>query len=222
MVASVNGNDTIGGSYGEAKIARQEKAQDKAGVQSLMPPVQPSDVATNVSDVGLPYLTPDAMMIYCQSRLTSVDSQCREMMSKQQKNGASQAALGELLTTLSKYQEGFDTEGDAGNVGRLKELDTAYAKAIAQVGADTPLGQTLAKDRAATLDQGDDRVNKGDIASLTNTVKSQQSSLNSDSEIDMIRLQSLMSQRQTAVQLTTNIVQSLNDQVNKIVANIGH
>jgi hypothetical protein len=31
-----------------------------------------------------------------------------------------------------------------------------------------------------------------------------------------------MSQRQTAIQLTTNIVQSLNDQANKIVANIGH
>jgi hypothetical protein len=31
-----------------------------------------------------------------------------------------------------------------------------------------------------------------------------------------------MSQRQTAIQLTTNVVQSLGDQLNKIVANIGH
>ena len=38
----------------------------------------------------------------------------------------------------------------------------------------------------------------------------------------MVQIQSLMSQRQTAVSLTTNLVQSLGDQENKIADNIGH
>lgn len=46
--------------------------------------------------------------------------------------------------------------------------------------------------------------------------------LNSGAELQMIGLQSLMSQRQTAVQLTTNLVQALGDQANKIAQNIGH
>ncbi|HEY8041388.1 MAG TPA: hypothetical protein VIF15_16395, partial [Polyangiaceae bacterium] len=49
-----------------------------------------------------------------------------------------------------------------------------------------------------------------------------QSTINQGSELQMIKLQSLMSQRQTAIQLTTNLVQSLGDQLNKIAENIGH
>ena len=48
------------------------------------------------------------------------------------------------------------------------------------------------------------------------------SDLNSSSELQMIQLQSLMSERQTAIQLTTNLVQSLGDQSEKIVDNVGH
>jgi hypothetical protein len=37
----------------------------------------------------------------------------------------------------------------------------------------------------------------------------------------MIGLQSLMSERQTAIQLTTNLVQSLGTQMNAIASNVG-
>ena len=47
--------------------------------------------------------------------------------------------------------------------------------------------------------------------------------LNSLARADsMINLQSLMSQRQQAIQMCTNLVQSLGDQCNKIAENIGH
>ena len=47
--------------------------------------------------------------------------------------------------------------------------------------------------------------------------------INSNSELQMIQLGSLMSQRQTAITLTTNLVQSLGDRpLNKIADNIGH
>src|SRR5689334_5212363 len=67
-------------------------------------PIYPEPDATEVADVvnppgvggpGFQYLTPDAMMIYCQSRLNGIDTQCREIMSKQEKNTKAQAALGE-------------------------------------------------------------------------------------------------------------------------------
>jgi hypothetical protein len=46
--------------------------------------------------------------------------------------------------------------------------------------------------------------------------------LNSGAELQMIQLQSIMSQRQTAIQITTNLVQALGDQLNKIADNVGH
>ena len=47
------------------------------------------------------------------------------------------------------------------------------------------------------------------------------SDINSSAQMDMINLQSLMSQRQTAVQLSTNIIKSLSDSADAIVHNIG-
>ena len=170
-------------------------------------------VANSVADASaFPYLTPDAMLVYCQSRLTGIDTQCKEIMNRQETNSRQQAALGDLLTTLDRFQDGTDK-----SEAQLQIVRDAYDKAKAAVGADSPLGKQLALD-VDKLGSGA----KGDIDGLITAAKNHQSQLNSDAEIDMIHLQSLMSQRQTAVQLTTNIVQSLNDQANKIVANIGH
>jgi hypothetical protein len=44
--------------------------------------------------------------------------------------------------------------------------------------------------------------------------------LGSSGEMDMIRLQSLMSQRQTAVQLSTNLIQALSHSADAIAHNI--
>ncbi len=59
-------------------------------------------------------------------------------------------------------------------------------------------------------------------AMSTTAVENIQKDLNSSTELSMINLQSLMSQRQEAIQLCTNLVQSLGDQVNKIAENVGH
>ena len=177
------------------------------------PPETP-EVADMVSGPVLPYLTPDAMLVYCQSRLTGINTQCREIMTRQDKNAKAQAAMGDLLSTLYVSQDGATAE-------QKQYIRVAYAKAIDAVGPETALGKKLNKD-LGTLNDQPNTIDKNTMQSVINSTKNYQSELNSDAEIDMIRLQSLMSQRQTAIQLTTNIIQSLNDQANKIVANIGH
>jgi hypothetical protein len=193
--------------------ARRHLEDATNDVQPLATPfveTDPSDVAGVDTPPVLPYLTPDAMLVYCQSRLTGINTQCREIMTRQEKNAKDQAALGELLSTLYLHQEG----------GKPDDIKAAYTKAIDEVGGpNTALGKQLVEDRDSISQNG---TEKNGMESLINATKSHASKLNSDAEIDMIHLQSLMSQRQTAIQLTTNIVQSLNDQANKIVANIGH
>jgi hypothetical protein len=70
--------------------------------------------------------------------------------------------------------------------------------------------------------QGDKILGMEELQGYVQTLSDAAGNLNSDSELGMVHLQSLMSQRQTAVTLTTNLVQSLGDQENKIVDNIGH
>ncbi len=70
--------------------------------------------------------------------------------------------------------------------------------------------------------QGDNDLAPSEIESYIQGVGDATAAVNSNSELQMIQLQSLMSQRQTAISLTTNLVQSLGDQENKIAENIGH
>jgi hypothetical protein len=70
--------------------------------------------------------------------------------------------------------------------------------------------------------QGDNKLGDTELQGYAQTLTDAAGNLNSDSELQMVQLQSLMSQRQTAISLTTNLVQSLGDQENKIADNIGH
>jgi hypothetical protein len=79
---------------------------------------------------------------------------------------------------------------------------------------------TYPPDRSTT--QGDNDLGDTELQGYAQTLSDAAANLNSDSELQMVQLQSLMSQRQTAISLTTNLVQSLGDQENKIADNIGH
>ena len=70
--------------------------------------------------------------------------------------------------------------------------------------------------------QGDGDFSQAELQGYVDTLTDAAGNINSDSQLDMVHLQSLMSQQQTAVSLTTNLVQSLGDQENKIADNIGH
>jgi hypothetical protein len=70
--------------------------------------------------------------------------------------------------------------------------------------------------------KGDGILSASELQTYTQNLTDAASDLNSNAELGMVHLQSLMSQRQMAVTLTTNLVQSLGDQENKIADNIGH
>ena len=94
---------------------------------------------------------------------------------------------------------------------------------VTVIGTDSKTGKALNELLANANNGVYDGKNAEQIkAAITDTVGGLQKDLNAGAELNMINLQSLMSQRQTAIQLTTNLVQSLGDQMNKIAANIGH
>jgi hypothetical protein len=58
------------------------------------------------------------------------------------------------------------------------------------------------------------------VTNITQNLKTYTSSLNSDAEMQMINLQSLMSSRQTAVELSTNLMQAMSTTDESIVSNL--
>lgn len=191
------------------------------------------------------YLTIDSLMSYCQSRIQWLDAQAQQVFQQQQKAIDDSTALNDLRAALDSLTGGIDTGGRAAH-----DIVRAYQAAINKVGADTPLGHKLTQERDAFIDKvspggqlradmsqpdfwtrdlapnADNnmvtKLSPEDTKVFATSIKGIQDDLGHTSELNMVNLQSVMSQRQMAIQVVTNLVQSLGDMANKIAANIGH
>ena len=193
------------------------------------------------------YLTMDTLLTYCESRMRGIDTQVKEQFLKQKQANESSAALQSLMGAINACTAGGIQPGGRG----AHDLIRAYQAAIMAVGGDPALQQRLVAERDAFIkavgknggaelrsemaqsdywskplpDNADGQMvvsMSGDtVKKLADNLKGLQTEVNQGSELGMITLQSLMSQRQMAIQLTTNLVQSLGEMTNKIAANIG-
>lgn len=201
---------------------------------------------------GAATLSPDALMAYCQSRLDSIDGQVRSTFHDQEVRNGEISALQQVIAQFQTYSGGVNTGDSQGSskcadmenalnglilqlrasdpgcpeLGKLEQTfnDLLYTGTGPQTAA-TPALQywdesTYPPNKNGPV--GDNIIGATEVQSVVQSLQGCASDLNSGSELQMIRLQSLMSERQTAVELTTNLVQSLGDQSQKIAENIGH
>jgi hypothetical protein len=176
-------------------------------------------------------LSPDALMSYCESRLSSLDNQMSQIMDQQQANATQTAALDKLSSLLNELPGPNSSTppmvdvSSSGNQKLVGEISSEYMSVAGTLGPSSPIAGSLLKDQASFLNaltkNGGKQLSSDVVNQLEQNIKNDTATLNSNSEMIMIDLQSLMSQRQTAVQLTTNLVQSLGDQANSIAKNIG-
>jgi hypothetical protein len=215
------------------------------------------------------FLTPESLMVYCQTRLRDLDTQIQAAFTKQKNAQISGTAIREALEAFNNCAtRGFNLEqGQAAQdligclqekinrlealdphsmeVMRLKDLQLRVADRVD--GSGTLRAILSDKDRAwneywnngavhgksdkdmvaAFISQGypmkqQDPVVTGDnVKQWVQDLQGIQADINAGTEMGMIQLQSIMSQRQTALQLTTNLVQALGDQMKQIAGNIG-
>jgi hypothetical protein len=217
-------------------------AEASASGGSVTVPAPDVTAATGGSD-GSIFLTPDALLAYCESRLSSIDGQVRGAFGAQQLRNSETSAIQRALQT---FQE--NTGGVTNDATSCTAMEKALHDLIAQLKASDPGCPELPKLKQTYNDllysgtgptsalpyedqtlyppkhtdpPGDKTLDSTEMQAFIGSLQSSASDLNSNSELQMIQLQSLMSQRQTAIQLTTNLVQSLGDQAQKIAENIG-
>jgi hypothetical protein len=236
--------------YAQASNPGDASAPDGAGDVGLTNRIDLSTFSFDPG-MGTGYLTPDALMTYCTCRLQSLDGQIQDAMKKQQDSVQEQQLIAQLLPELQKLQTNGTTQSDGTtgvNYMQCRQLESDIEAVIKQIQDIDPnssalgplenLHDKIMADGSGPFDdangphpyygpkpanaQEDGCIGGPDMQSYAKELESINSTINSSSELTMINVQSLMSQRQTAVQLTTNLVQSLGDQANKIVGNIGH
>ena len=159
-------------------------------------------------------LTPDGLMIYCQSALSSLDSDVKALMNEQTLNLARKSAISNCENVMKKYADVPNTREE------WTEYDTAFRQSIESLPPSDPVRDQLQAKWAQALPKNG-HFSKEEWSGFTGEIHSILENVNGNAEINMIQLQSLMSQRQTAVNLSTNLMQKCDEGAKAIVGNIG-
>lgn len=202
--------------------------------------VQGADWTPNTSG-----LTAEGVMTYCASRLNSLDALIKSRFSEQQKRNGALKEAGDVIARLNGWTivakgESLDPKG--------KEIHRGYAAGLAAMYNNTtdpevknkiadafkmvtgnnlvvaPNGkaedwQTTAGNLTLNL-PGIEEVTAAQWQGFIGGVKTVQDGLTKDSELSMIQLQSIVSQRQLAVQMTTQMLQTMHESSKQVVSNI--
>jgi hypothetical protein len=189
-------------------------------------------------------LTPDALMNYCSSQLDSIDSAIDTTMESDQDATQVSQKLQGLIETFQQSSNGVtndpgtcqalesglgsiissmqNTDPNNPNLGPMIQTYNDMVESGTGPSASTPYIDEAQYAPKATANNNDNTYGADEMQGFISTLQGASSSLDSGSEMNLVQLQSLMSQRETAISLTTNLVQALGDQTNSIASNIGH
>ncbi|HKO52311.1 MAG TPA: hypothetical protein VJV79_31600 [Polyangiaceae bacterium] len=181
----------------------------------------PSALPINAGD-GFEYLTGESLLMYCQTRLQDLDVDIQTRMDDQK----SALTRRQVIQTA---EQAFKMFGDKGPQSQAEwgQCEDALAAAVNALPPGDPgramlssfcedLHRQYCENVAPNPHYPHDGEWKGTIDGL---VKMQEN-IKSGSEIEMLQLQQLMSQRQTAVQLTTNMMSKMDQALDAIVKNV--
>jgi hypothetical protein len=167
-------------------------------------------------------LTPDGLLAYCNAQLNDMDGQINGYMNGQK------TALRDR-TAVQNAEEVFKKFGAKGpqNQDQWDECEHALDQAANSLPADDPNRQALI-DYKAKLEQqycNDISPNPhypgdGEWQGNTEALDNMASGIKSGAEIEMIKLQSLVSQRATVVQLTTNMMSKMDQSLENVASKI--
>lgn len=183
------------------------------------------DVSGVSSTASAPALTPEALLAFCTSRLQNLDGHIERLMNQQEGRSTLEGRITSLQSRFAEksMQGGIGKETDVKHTSPDPALDREMDALIADLGAG-PAQSKLIRMREDYRHSGyddDGYISAEECRTMAETIGMAAADLSKSSEIEMIQLQSLVSQRQLAVQLTTNLMQSLNDTFKAIAQKIG-
>jgi hypothetical protein len=169
-------------------------------------------------------LTPESLLLFCQQRLKTMDEAIGLKMAGQKSLVALQSKVSEIQATLKEYNAvGGDNEGAFNDKDKIKAVDEKLDAAItlAQACGDNDLVKILDSVRAKLHGGKDNLVNIGEIKDMTSMLDNALSTCRGSAEVSMIEMQSLISQRGQIIQLTTNMMNVVNESTKAIISNYG-
>ncbi|HWA70913.1 MAG TPA: hypothetical protein VG937_01190 [Polyangiaceae bacterium] len=166
-------------------------------------------------------LTPDALMTYLSTRLNSINDQTQGVLERQKCSETVRHEVGEikkLLTTLDTNEDAKDDAIEFPEETRVKLEEHLNNIAI----VNPKLAQRISEDlhKQGQVLQDGQPCTTARVDSTKEYLDATCKDIESSAQMDMINLQSLMGARQTAIQLSTNLVAALAESMKAVVTNI--
>ncbi len=206
--------------------------------------------ASGAAAIGAAGLTPEGMMLYCQSQLGFIDDGIQQQMAQQQAMHTTVGHLTDLKVALGKslmdnndgaakaaavgaFKTAYDALAPDDTAGREKLNATfqdfvtdAYCIDDHAAGGHYNLANLSAADvhnldAAAAASADKNKVSGDDLKRYSTAVDGVSTELTNGAELQMIKLQGAVSQRQMVIQLTTQIISKMNDSFMAIASQIG-
>lgn len=195
-----------------------------------------SSTLFNSGIVSRDHLTPDGMMIYLETRLGSLDEQIDVIMNKQKQSEVARKSLQNTLNLLAQCpEEGGELDAMKladcfDDLARTVGIDASHAiektmpdsirNRIGDANHDGNWGSGYQKD-APNPQNPPLTLSKQDLQAASTQLETLIKDIESGSELEMIKLQSLMSARNTAISLSTNMASSIGKGQEAITGNVG-
>lgn len=190
--------------------------------------VQNQPVITNSPYYYDNALTAESMMVYLTARLGSVDEQIQGLFQNQNQSEKLRAAINDLKRLVNELNESSKKEERLeGGEEVLADIASVIDERIAVI--DPDLATRIKSDLQAEghilhvtkEEDGENSVYTTlEIEKTREYLDGTASELESTAQMNMIHLQSLMSARQTAISLATNLLAKLDESIKKVVDNL--
>jgi hypothetical protein len=174
-----------------------------------------------LDDPGARDLSADGLLLYCEEQMSQIAEGLSARMESQKAKHAQAQALEAASTALDPYPNGLNDKDDKKNGNAAKTIYDAIDKAVATFPEGTPAREALTSARDKFKDGGSFPSTHDDMQGVVDTLKSQHDSVGDDATINMMQIQELMSKRQSAVELTTNLMAAYSETLKALAANIG-
>lgn len=201
-------------------------------------------------NTGTAALSPESLLLYCSSRLEALDTNIRQYFVEQQRRNAGIRDASKLLEILQSgtwgtgqmagngdewnKNPGFHAQNHADKANEIldlwrstesPEVKLACANAFKQVSGLDIGNFPGSKD---TVSAAQVSAAAGNIPAVTRearqaqveAIKNEQATMTKAAEMNMIQLQSLVQQRQLAVQLTTQLMQTMHECAKQPLGNL--
>ena len=160
-------------------------------------------------------MSAESLLIFCKKQLDGINGEINDCIKKQEQLQASKKLLAEIKDALASFAADMKGDGHWGNV-RAK-----FEKAIAELPEGSALRRQLTNQMndiyGGKYKKG---ASKEQLQAEIAKIDTQYEEIKGDMEINMLRIQSAVSAKQTQMQLVTNMLSKQNQTMLSVAKNV--